>query len=148
MAARNALSVAADGLFEALERAAALYIAEHPGHPLRVYRTPPLQPTTPAVWIGIPSVVFIDPYFAASFPVSIVVDGDQPEQADVLYEIIGRVFDEVSRADGFHPESVQPITAPIHGTEGTQSALGAVIAVDHTVGARTLCPPEMADAIA
>lgn len=144
--ARNALSVAADGLYEALQRAAAIYITEHPGQPLRVYRTPKLQVTTPAVWIGIPTVAMLEPFFHASWPITIAVDGDQPEQSDTLYEIVGRVWDEISaQPGGYNPESVQPENITIQGTEGGQSALAAVIYIDHSIGARTFCQPDMAD---
>ena len=61
MAARNVLSVAADDLFEALERASAIYTAEHPGHPLRPYRTPPPAPVVPAVWLGLPILTLFPP---------------------------------------------------------------------------------------
>ena len=74
-----------------------------------------------------------------------VVDGDQPEQADTLYEIIGRVWDEVSRQAGFNPDGLRPETIPVPGTEGNQSYLAAAMSVEHSTGARTLCPPEFAD---
>ena len=148
MAARNVLSVAADSLYEALERAAAIYIAEHPGHPLRTYRTPPLAPVTPAVWLGLPILSLFAPVINETWVITMVVDGDQPEQADTLYEIIGRVWDEVSRQPGFNPDGLRPENITISGTEGPQTALAAAMSVEHSTGARTLCPPEFADTTA
>jgi hypothetical protein len=147
MAYHNVLSVAADSLSEALERAAAIYITEHPGKPLRTYRTPPPAPVTPAVWIGLPILTVLSPLVAQTWMVTMAVDGDQPEQADTLYEIIGRVWDEVARQPGFKPDGVRPENIAIQGTDGT-TALAAVMSVEHSTGARTLCPPNFADSTA
>lgn len=141
----NVLSDAADSLYTALQRAAALYVTDHPGKPLRAYRTPPLQPVTPAVWLGVPIITTLGSIIGQTWPITMAVDGDQPEQADTLYEIIARVWDEVARESGFNPDAVRPENIAIQGTEGPTTAFAAVMSVDCSTGARTMCPPQFAD---
>lgn len=143
----NALSDAADRLFDAMERAVAIYTAAS-SKPLRPSRTPQLAPVVPAVWLGLPTVTFSNPVFQSAWEITIAVDGDQPVQVDALYEIVSLIWDELGREKGFNPEVISPTTIPIQGSEGSQSVLGAVITVGYSVGARTLCPPEMADVTA
>jgi len=141
----NALSDSADRLYDALERACALYTTAS-SKPLRPSRTPLLAPVVPAVWLSIPTVSFASPMFQSVWEITAAVDGDQPVQVDALYEIVSYVWDEVAREQGFNPELIQPTTIAVQGSEGSQSVLGAVISVTHVIAARTLCPPVMASA--
>jgi hypothetical protein len=141
----NRISEAADSLFEALQRAGALYVTNNTGRTLRVYRTPPQRPATPAAWLGVPGLSFFDPVINQLWQITVVVDGDQPEQADTLYELVAHIWDEVARTKGFNPDGMRPETVPVPGSEGNAQVLGAVINVEYSTAGRTLCPPTLAE---
>ena len=151
MAARNVLSVAADDLFEALERAAAiLHIAEHPRAPSEDVQDAAAGPGDPGRVARAADPVAVRPgLINETWVITMVVDGDQFEQADTLYEIIGRVWDEVSPMSRFRiPTAFVPRTSPSAAPKAHRQPWRQAMSVEHSTGARTLCPPEFADTTA
>jgi hypothetical protein len=128
------------------EARATLYEAIAPVLPGRVAALPPTQAPYPPpyIWIdqtdgGLQSAGGRTQLTVPTFPVWISYDGAVKAQVAGLEDLIAKVWDACLHVPAARPTGWSPQTVDVAG----QSVRGTVISVDVTVGAFTLCRPEV-----
>lgn len=130
----SAVSDARDQLYGSL-----VALIQEPG---RVHRVTPNRVDSPCAFLGGASLVreFVGnpgvSVVVVTFPVYLVADGTPSAQTEALDEMVCWVWDAAFRI-GAQPQDARPAAIDVGGP----SLRGAVVSVDMTIRALTLCAP-------
>lgn len=139
----NRLAVARTALAEAL----------NPVLNGRVLAYPPTAGRAPApsVWIEQPTVARVSSgntrLVVATFPVWMVADGAERPAVAVLDDLVAQVWDQVDRLGHNTPGVARPAVYTRQDNSTPPAYRAAVLDVDVTVGAVSLCLPPSADSV-